>query len=80
MENEEIERLVTSMKRKETSMFEMEELEVSKKSNIKVLKSKRTFTIEALDWTTVIDIDGDRKVLKQVENKGMGHYRVQKYD
>jgi hypothetical protein len=28
----------------------------------------------------VIDIDGDRRILKEVENKGLGHYRVQKYD
>lgn len=58
----------------------MEDLEVSKKSNIKVLKEKHVYMIETIKWKTVIDLDGDRKFMKYVEQKGEGPNRVHKYD
>ena len=61
-------------------MFEVEELEVSKKSNIKILKQKIIYVIEIEKWTTVIDIEGDRKIMKYVVNRGNGPNRVQKFD
>lgn len=61
-------------------MFEVEDLEVSKKSNIKVLKEKHVYMIETIKWKTVIDLDGDRKFMKYVEQKGEGPNRVHKYD
>lgn len=48
------------MKKGETAFFELDELEVSKKTNIKVLKKKVVYLIEADKWTTVIDIDGNK--------------------
>ena len=46
LKHEETERLVISMKAGESAMFELEELEVSKKSNIKVLKGRRVMQVE----------------------------------
>lgn len=62
------------------AIFEVEDLEVSKKSNIKVLKEKHVYMIETIKWKTVIDLDGDRKFMKYVEQKGEGPNRVHKYD
>ena len=61
-------------------MFELEELEVSKKSNIKILKGKRVFQIEVQKWTTVIDLDSDLKFLKYIRKRGSGPHRVSKFD
>lgn len=36
--------------------------------------------IETIKWKTVIDLDGDRKFMKYVEQKGEGPNRVHKYD
>lgn len=36
--------------------------------------------IQALDWTTVIDLDGDKKLLKYVLTRGEGAFRVALYD
>lgn len=61
-------------------MFEVEQLEISKKTNIKVLKQKIVYTVEVTKWTTVIDLDGDLKYFKYVFQKGNGPNRVHKYD
>lgn len=58
------------MKAGESAMFELEELEVSKKSNIKVLKGRRVMQVEVKEWITVIDIDSDLKYLKYVLQRG----------
>jgi len=36
--------------------------------------------IQVFDWTTVIDLDGDKKLLKYVLTKGEGAFRVALYD
>ena len=36
--------------------------------------------IHSFDWTTVIDLDGDKKLLKYVLRKGEGAFRVALYD
>jgi hypothetical protein len=65
-----IERLVTSMKRQETAVFELEYLQTSKKSNIKIRTRVDVFVIATEDWTTVIDMDCDGKYMKEVLQRG----------
>lgn len=60
----EIERLVTSMKRGETAVFELEHLETSKKSGIKIREKVQVFVIGVETWLTVIDMDCDGKYMK----------------
>ena len=36
--------------------------------------------IQVFDWTTVIDLDGDMRLLKYVITKGEGAFRVALYD
>ncbi len=58
------------MKRGEVALFQLEHLEISKKSNIKIKKLTEVFLIQVFDWTTVIDLEGDKKLLKYIYNKG----------
>ena len=53
---------------------------VSKKSNIKIKAKTEIHVIHAYDWTTVIDLDGDKKLLKYVLTKGEGAFRIALYD
>ena len=41
-----------------------------------MLKERITYLIGVKEWTTVIDIDGDRKYLKYVLERGSGPNRV----
>lgn len=72
--------MVTSMKRGETALFEMEFLKVSNKSNIKIKEYTEVYVIHSIDWVTVIDLDGDKKLLKEVLRKGEGAFRVANFD
>lgn len=53
---------------------------VSKKSNIKIKSKTEIFVINVEDWTTVIDLDGDKRLLKYILKKGEGAFRVALYD
>jgi hypothetical protein len=68
------------MKRQETAVFELEYLQTSKKSNIKIRTRVDVFVISAEDWTTVIDMDCDGKYMKEVLIRGEGHHRIGKHD
>jgi hypothetical protein len=78
--HEDIERLVVSMKRGEAAVFETEHLEVSKKSNIKKRIKVEVVVIWVEDWTTVIDVDCDGKLMKEIHTRGEGHSRIAKHD
>ena len=68
------------MKKNEVAVFECEYLEVSKKSNIKILDKLEVFVIGVTEWLTVIDLDCDSKYMKEVLRRGEGHNRVSKHD
>lgn len=53
---------------------------MSKKSNIKVKELTEIVLVQVFDWTTVIDLDGDLRLLKYVVRKGEGAFRVALYD
>lgn len=77
---EDIERLVTSMKRGEAAVFELEHLQVNKKNNIKKRVKVEVYVIWVDTWTTVIDVECDGKIMKEVVRRGEGHSRIAKYD
>ena len=58
----------------------MEHLETSAKNNIKKRVRVDVYVIWVEDWTTVIDVDCDGKLMKEIITKGEGHSRIAKYD
>jgi hypothetical protein len=52
------------MKRGEVAVFELEYLETSKKSGIKLREKVEVFVIKVETWLTVIDMDCDGKFMK----------------
>lgn len=68
------------MKRGETAVFELEHLETSKKSGIKIREKVQVFVIGVETWLTVIDMDCDGKYMKEVLKRGEGHSRINKFD
>ena len=45
-----------------------------------MLKERHTYVIEVANWTTVIDLDGNKLLFKYIRAKGSGPHRVHQYD
>lgn len=71
---------MTSMKEGEVAVFELEHLESSKKSGIKVRKGVEVWVIGVDGWRTVIDMDCDGLFMKEVVQRGQGHSRIHMHD
>jgi hypothetical protein len=65
-----VEELLVSMKKGEIAMFEIEHLKTSEQNSMKVLEKSDFYIIEMKEWTTVIDLFGDKMFMKQVLQKG----------
>ena len=60
------------MKKGEIALFEIEHLKTSEENSMKVLDYADYYVIQMKEWTTVIDLHGDRKFMKQILEKGEG--------
>lgn len=68
------------MKKGEIALFEIEHLKTSESNSMKVLDYAEFYVIEMKEWTTVIDLIGDRRFMKKVLEKGEGGERVSMSD